>query len=108
MTSQDELRVLQRIAQAVERLSPEPPPPVEIKSADAYVWDAEQKFLHPVQEVQHVELSLLHGVEQARETLLANTLQFAKGHSANNALLWGARGMGKSSLIKAVHAQVNK
>ena len=108
MATTDELRILQRIAQGIERLSPEPSPAPEIKSADAYVWDAENKNLVPVAEVQHVDLGLLHGVDQARDTLLANTLQFAKGYSANNALLWGARGMGKSSLIKAVHAHINK
>ena len=108
MTSSDELRILQRIAQGIERLSPEPQPAPEIKSSDAYVWDAENKTLLPVSEVQYVDIDLLHGVDQARQTLLANTLQFAKGYSANNALLWGARGMGKSSLIKAVHAQVNQ
>ena len=108
MTSLDELRILQRIAQGIERLAPEPAPAPEIKSADAYVWDAETKNLLPIADVQHVEMNLLHGVEQARDMLLANTLQFAKGYSANNALLWGARGMGKSSLVKAVHAEVNK
>ena len=108
MTSLDELRILQRIAQGIERLAPEPRPAPEIKSADAYVWDAENKDLMPIADVQHVDIGLLHGVDQARQTLLTNTMQFAKGHSANNALLWGARGMGKSSLVKAVHAQVNK
>lgn len=108
MTTQDELRILQRIAQGIERLAPEPDAPVDIKNADAYVWDAEKKQLHPVENVSHVELSLLKGIDQARDTLLANTLQFARGHSANNALLWGARGMGKSSLVKSIHAHINR
>ncbi len=107
-SSQDELRILQRIAVAVERLSPELEPPVDIKSADAYVWDAARRALLPVEEVRHTELAMLKGIDGERDTLLANTRQFARGHSANNALLWGARGMGKSSLIKAVHAAVNK
>jgi len=108
MTSQDEIRVLQRIAQAIEKLSPEPEPLADIKSADAFVWDGVQKQLLPVQDVRYVELPLLMGIDQARDTLLANTRQFAKGFSANNALLWGARGMGKSSLIKAVWGEINK
>jgi len=108
MTSQDELRILQRIATGIERLRPEPEPPAEIKSSDAYVWSAERKTLLPVDEVRHIDLELLHGIDEARDTLLANTLQFAKGYSANNALLWGARGMGKSSLVKAVWAHINK
>lgn len=108
MTSQDEIRVFQRIAQAIERLSPEPEPLADIKSADAYIWDGHKRQLAPVQYPQHIDINLLLGIDQAKETLLANTRQFAKGFSANNALLWGARGMGKSSLIKAVWAQVNK
>lgn len=107
MSNQDELRALQRIASAIERLMPEPAPQTDIKSADAFVWDAERKSLTPVAEVQHVDMALLKGIEQVRDILLANTLQFAKGHSANNALLWGARGMGKSSLVKAIHAHIN-
>ena len=108
MTSQDEIRLLQRIAAAIEKLSPPPEQPADIKSADAYVWEPASKSLLPVAETQHLPLQLLQGIDQAKDTLLANTLQFARGHSANNALLWGARGMGKSSLVKAVHAAVNK
>ena len=108
MSTQDELRILQRIAQAVERLKPEDEPFTDIKSADAFVWDAARKNLIAVEDVHYVKLAQLIGVEQARDTLLANTQQFVKGFSANNALLWGARGMGKSSLIKAVWAEVNK
>ena len=62
--------------------------------------------LSPVTEVNRVDLKLLLGIDRARDVLLQNTVQFAKGFAANNALLWGARGMGKSSLIKAVHAQI--
>ncbi len=108
MTNQDEIRVLQRIAQGVEALGPTPEPRIDIKNSEAYVWDAEKKDLIPVAEVKYVDIKLLKGVDDARDTLLANTLQFAKGYSANNALLWGARGMGKSSLIKAIHAHVNR
>jgi predicted AAA+ superfamily ATPase len=74
--------------------------------ADAYHWDAAVGQLMPVHRVSRVDLALLQGVESVRDTLLANTEQFARGHGANNALLWGARGMGKSSLVKAVHAAV--
>ena len=108
MTNQDEIRALQRIAQAIEKLAPEPEPRIDIKTAEAYVWDATAKNLLPVEQTQHVELKLLQGIDTARDILLQNTLQFARGHSANNALVWGARGMGKSSLIKAIHAHVNR
>lgn len=108
MTTQDAIRILQRIATAIERLAPEPEPAADIKGADAYSWDAKRGALIPIEEVSYVDLKLLQGIDQARDTLLANTLQFAKGYSANNALLWGARGMGKSSLIKAIHAHINK
>ena len=108
MTTQDEIRALQRIAQAIEKLGPEPKPPVDIKGADAYIWDADAKDLLPVQQTHYLDLKLLQGIDDVRETLLANTLQFAKGYSANNALLWGARGMGKSSLVKAIHAHINR
>ncbi len=108
MTTQDAIRVLQRIASALEEMAPKTKPPADIKNADAYVWDAEEKTLNPVEFPQSIDISLLHGVDEARDTLLANTLQFSKGLPANNVLLWGARGMGKSSLVKAVHAHVNQ
>src|SRR5262249_33091235 len=103
MSDQDEIRELQRIAAAIERLGPKVEPPVDIKNAEAYVWDAASKSLLPVEQTAHLDLSLLKGIDQARDALLANTMQFSKRLSANNALLWGARGMGKSSLVKAVH-----
>ncbi len=99
---------MQHYAQGIERLAPQPEPPADVKSADAYLWDAERKTLLPVEDVRYLDLPLLKGIDEARDTLLANTLQFTKGYSANNALLWGARGMGKSSLIKAIHAHINK
>lgn len=108
MTTQDAIRILQRIAVALEQQIPQPPEPLNIKAADAFLWDAANKTLLPVPEVSHVPLPLLQGIDTARDRLLANTRQFAKGYSANNALLWGARGMGKSSLIKAVHAEINR
>ena len=93
---------LERIAAALERLAP-PPAAVPPWDASAYVWHADPDRLEPVAEVSRVDLALLHGIDGARDTLLANTERFARGLPANNALLWGARGMGKSSLVKAVH-----
>jgi uncharacterized protein len=97
---------LTRIAEALERISPPPPPPPSWEAADAFLWHTGPDRLEPVAQVARVALPLLVGIDRARDTLLANTLQFARGLPANNALLWGARGMGKSSLVKAVHAEV--
>ncbi len=99
---------LRRIAEALERMSPPPSPAPDFTTAEAFVWHVNPDRLDPVAVVNRVDLSLLIGVNRARDTLLANTLQFAKGLPANNALLWGARGMGKSSLVKAVHAEVRR
>ena len=99
--------LLRRIADALERMVPLPPALVGLDAADAFVWHAETDHLEPVPEVNRVEIGLLQGVERQQETLLENTRRFSKGLPANNALLWGARGMGKSSLVKAVHAAVN-
>ncbi|NAZ36406.1 ATP-binding protein [Rubellimicrobium sp. CFH 75288] len=96
---------LRRIAAALERLSPPVPPRPDL-SAEGYVWHPQPDRLEPVERVSRVDLRLLHGVDRARDILLANTRAFARGLPANNALLWGARGMGKSSLVKAVHAAV--
>jgi len=98
--------LLARIAEALERLSPAPRPAPEFGAAQAFVWRIEPDRLEPVARVNRVDLGLLVGIDRARDVLLANTVQFAKGHPANNVLLWGARGMGKSSLVKAVHAEV--
>ncbi len=95
---------LERIADALDRLAPAPLAAPDFASADAFVWQTEPDALMPVTKVNHVALELLVGIERARDTLLLNTRQFAKGFPANNALLWGARGMGKSSLVKAIHA----
>jgi len=95
---------LARIAAALERMAPPPAAAPDWHGATAYVWHADPDHLAPVAQVNRVDLSLLHGVDRSRDTLLANTARFAKGLAANNALLWGARGMGKSSLVKAVHA----
>lgn len=97
---------LERIAAALERLAPPLPPAPDLTAADAFVWHTGPDRLEPVRRVSRVEIGLLVGVDRSRDTLLENTRHFARGLPANNALLWGARGMGKSSLVKAVHAQV--
>ena len=96
---------LDRIAAALERLAPAPMPAPDF-AAEAFVWHTSPDRLEPVAHVARVDLSLLIGVNRSRDTLLENTRHFAAGLPANNALLWGARGMGKSSLVKAVHAAV--
>jgi predicted AAA+ superfamily ATPase len=97
---------LDRIAAALERMAPAPMAAPDFDAADAFVWHVSPDRLDPVGRVNRVALPLLLGIDRARDTLLANTLQFARGLPANNALLWGSRGMGKSSLVKAVHAEV--
>ncbi len=99
---------LQRIAAALERMNPPPMSAPDFDAADAFVWHVGPDRLEPVADVSRLPVDLLLGIDRARDTLLANTLQFARGLPANNALLWGARGMGKSSLVKAVHAEVRK
>ncbi|WP_138422903.1 ATP-binding protein [Maritimibacter alexandrii] len=98
---------LTRIAEALERIAPAPLAAPDFDGADAFVWHTDPDRLVPVARVNRVDIALLIGVDRARDTLLANTQQFARGLPANNALLWGARGMGKTSLVKAVHATVN-
>ncbi|PKQ12935.1 MAG: AAA family ATPase [Alphaproteobacteria bacterium HGW-Alphaproteobacteria-1] len=97
---------LDRIAAALERMSPAPLTAPDFEAAEAFVWHVAPDRLAPVTQVSRVDMGLLVGIDRARDTLLANTRQFARGLPANNALLWGARGMGKSSLVKAVHAAV--
>lgn len=99
-------KTLKRIAEALERLAPPASIAPDFDAAEAFVWHVEPERLEPVAHVAGVDLRLLVGVDRSRDTLLENTLQFARGLPANNALLWGARGMGKSSLVKAVHAEV--
>ncbi|WP_457647702.1 ATP-binding protein [Profundibacter sp.] len=99
-------KALKRIAAALERISPKPAKAPDFSAADAFVWQVDPDHLEPVAKVNRIALDLLVGVDRARDTLLENTLQFARGLPANNALLWGARGMGKSSLVKAIHAAV--
>ena len=95
---------LERIAGALERMAPAPTGAPDWSQANAWMWAADPDTLHPIARVNRVEMDLLVGIDRARDTLIENTSRFARGLPANNALLWGARGMGKSSLIKAAHA----
>jgi predicted AAA+ superfamily ATPase len=96
-----------RIAATLDRMAPPATVKPDFAAADAFVWHADGKRLEPVTRVNRVEMRLLKGIDRMRDTLVENTERFAKGLPANNALLWGARGMGKSSLVKAVHAEIN-
>jgi hypothetical protein len=98
--------VLHRIAEALERVAPPSPPGLDFSAAEAFVWHPEERRLAAVTHVNRVEMSLLKGIDRVRDLLVENTERFARGLPANNALLWGARGMGKSSLVKAAHAAV--
>ncbi|MBN8889446.1 MAG: AAA family ATPase [Rhodospirillales bacterium 70-18] len=105
------LDAVTRIAEALERLAPPPAGKIDLSAADAFVWHPRSQHasahLAPVPAVSRVEIGLLMGVQRQKAILLDNTLRFARGFPANNAMLWGARGMGKSSLVKAAHAQAN-
>ena len=96
------LDVLERIAAALERLAPKPTDVPDFGAAEAFVWQADPPHLKPVAKVNRIALPLLKGIDRSRDILIDNTSRFAAGFPANNALLWGARGMGKSSLVKAV------
>jgi predicted AAA+ superfamily ATPase len=100
--------LLTRIAGALERLAPPPPAALDLSAADAFVWHPVPASLAPVPVVSRVEIGLLKGVDRQKSILVENTLRFARGLPANNAMLWGARGMGKSSLVKATHAVANE
>ena len=97
---------LDRIIAALERLAPAAPAQNDLECANCFVWEPATAFLQPIANVNRVELNVLRGIDHVRDILMDNTSRFAGGKPANNALLWGARGMGKSSLVKAVHAAV--
>ncbi len=101
------LALLSRIAEALDRIAPRPPAAPDFSVADAFVWQASTRQPVPVPRVNRVDMALLRGIDRVRDTLVENTERFARGLPANNALLWGARGMGKSSLVKAVHGEIN-
>jgi hypothetical protein len=108
MSKPDRDPLLHRIADALERLAPRAAPNNDFAAADAFVWHADREWLEPVPEVNRVEIGLLRGIDRVRDILVENTERFAAGLPANNVLLWGARGTGKSALVKAAHAAVNK
>ena len=107
MIDDETKNALTRIADALERISPAAAGAPDLSGADAFVWHADTGALEPVLQVNRLDIGLLQGVERQRDQLLENTRRFAAGLPANNALLWGARGTGKSSLVKSVHAAVN-
>ena len=96
-----------RIASALERLAPKEAARIDFDASSAFVWQAEPEAFLSIENVNRVQLSLLKGIDRMSDLLIDNTMRFAKGLPANNALLWGARGMGKSSLVKAVHAEIS-
>ena len=102
------LAYLDRLAAALERMAPRPAPEFDFTAAEAFVWQSSPPAFLPVPHVNRQPLGLLKGIERASGQLLDNTRRFAQGLPANNALLWGARGMGKSSLVKAAHADVRR
>jgi predicted AAA+ superfamily ATPase len=104
---QSSVELLTRIADALERLAPPPPAALDLSVADAFVWHPVPGVLVPVWRVSRVEIGLLKGIDRQKSILVENTLRFARGLPANNAMLWGARGNGKSSLVKATHAVAN-
>jgi uncharacterized protein len=108
MPDRDLVPLLHRIADALERLAPAGAAANDLDAADAFVWHAEREWLEPVPSVNRVPLALLRGIDRVRDILLENTERFAAGLPANNVLLWGARGTGKSALVKAAHAAVNE
>ena len=108
MTEKDLKSMLERIAGALERLAPQINAGSDLEVADAFVWHSEGAWLEPITQVNRVYFVLLKGIDHQSDILLDNTSNFANGLPANNALLWGARGSGKSSLVKAVHAFVNE
>jgi predicted AAA+ superfamily ATPase len=99
---------LRRLADAVERLAGPPPAVNDWEAADCFVWSPARQHLQPVARPNRVALTLIRGVDRVRDILHENTVRFAEGFAANNVLLWGARGMGKSSLVKAVHEDVRR
>ena len=107
-TDKSFLQHIARIADALEKHSPTDPSPEDIEPATAYVWNRSRRRLTPVRKVYGVDLRMLCGIDHQRDTVLSNTIAFVRGFPANNALLWGARGTGKSSLVKAVHGTVTE
>lgn len=108
MADEQYLEFLSRIATALERIAPKEPDHGDIFASDGFIWNAADEKVDPVAKVNRLDIKLLKGIELQTNLLFENTMRFANGFPANNALLWGARGMGKSSLVKSVHAEVNE
>ena len=110
MTGKNELEqlapLLARMADALERIAPSYQFPDNLEDSQGYIWEAQLRKLNKIEEIERLPLSCLGGIEQQKQQLLENSRAFARGLRANNALLWGARGTGKSSLLKAVHGQL--
>ena len=101
------LEILNRIAQALERMAPDIDEKINLSKSDGFIYDDSLKNLKPVKKISRVPIQLLKGLENQKDILLKNTQNFANNLPANNALLWGAKGTGKSSLVKSVHAEIN-
>jgi predicted AAA+ superfamily ATPase len=108
MSDKELIDTLHAIADSLARIAPPAARDNDLNRGDAFVWQTEAGWLEPVATVSRVHISLLRGIDRSKDILLDNTRRFAKGFPANNALLWGARGTGKSSLVKAVHAAINE
>ncbi len=98
--------LLARVAEALERLAPAPVEQADLNQHEGYIWDSEKQAFRPVPSIHRLPLDSLQGIDQQKTLLLENTMNFARGLRANNALLWGARGTGKSSVLKAVHGHL--
>src|SRR3954464_7602138 len=107
MSQPDLLPLLNQIAAALDRLAPPREVVNDLHAADAFIWHADREWLEPVHAVNRVDIDLLRGIDRVRDILVANTERFTAGLPANNVLLWGARGTGKSALVKAAHAAIN-
>jgi len=107
MAKKSTKELLERVATSLERMAPTPAAAADFDSADAFIWHGKQQRLAAVAKVSRVDIELLKGIDHTRDILVENTRRFAAGLPANNALLWGARGMGKSSLVKAAHKALN-
>ena len=99
--------ILNRIAEALERISPNIDEKIDLSKSDGFIYDDSLKNLKPVKKISRIPIQLLKGLENQKDILLKNTQNFANNLPANNALLWGAKGTGKSSLVKSVHAEIN-
>jgi len=98
--------ILEKIANALERLAPPDKKINNLDHSEGFIFESKSGLIRPVENINRIPISLLQGIENQKQTLLNNTLNFSNNLSANNALLWGARGTGKSSLVKAVHKEV--